>query len=377
MSQPRAEKGMRLQRSSRDTSTLIPHLTEWLSAQLPAGAEPDVTLRSGIDSNGMSAETMVLQLNWTEAEAVRSADLIARMVPAPGDFPVLENYNLPDQFDAMRIVAESSEVPVPRVRFIEPTGDVLGTPFLLMDRVDGLVPPDVMPYTFGDNWLFDATPEQQSRLQHSTIEVLAELHAIPDAATTFAFLDPRQPGSSPLERTLRRAERWYEFAARDSGKSALVERILVWLSANLPDTSSGETVLSWGDARIGNCMYRDFTPVAVLDWELATIGPRELDLAWLIFAHRVFQTIANTYGLPGMPEFLRAEDVTATYRAHSGVQIGDLTWYTLYAALNYCVVFMRSGGRQVHFGEMERPDDIEILFHHRSLVEELLADLGA
>lgn len=375
MSQPRAEKGMRLQRSSRDTSTLIPHLTEWLSTQLPPGAEPDVTLQSGIDSNGMSAETMVLQANWTEAGGAQSAELIARMVPAPGDFPILASYSLPDQFDAMRIVAESSEVPVPRVRFIEPTGDVLGTPFLLMERVDGLVPPDVMPYTFGDNWLFDARPEQQIRLQHSTIEAVAKLHAIPDAATTFAFLDPRQPGSSPLERTLNRAEEWYEFAARDSGTSPLVERILLWLRENLPDT--GETVLSWGDARIGNCMYRDFTPVAVLDWELATIGPRELDLAWLIFAHRVFQTIANTYGLPGMPDFLRAEDVMATYREYSGVQIGDLTWYTLYAALNYCVVFMRSGGRQVHFGEMERPDDIEVLFHHKALVEELLAELGA
>ncbi|WP_433654699.1 phosphotransferase family protein [Nocardia sp. CA-128927] len=377
MSPSPAEPGMRLQRSSRDASTLIPRLTEWLATQLPVDADPNVTLQTGIDSNGMSAETLVLNATWTEAGATQAADLIARMVPAPGDFPILENYSLPDQFDAMRIVAEASDVPVPRVRFIEPTGKVLGTPFLLMDRVDGLVPPDVMPYTFGDNWLFDASPEQQLRLQHSTIEALAKLHAIPDAPTTFAFLDPRQPGSNPLERTLNRAKGWYEFAARDSGTSPLVERILLWLNANLPETSPSETVLSWGDARIGNCMYRDFTPVAVLDWELATIGPRELDLAWLVFAHRVFQTIANTYGLPGMPDFLRAKDAKTAYREFSGVEVGDLTWYTLYAALNYCVVFMRSGGRQVHFGEMARPDDIEILFHHKPLVEELLAEIGA
>lgn len=363
---------MRLQRSSRDAGRLIPLLTEWLSAQLP---DPAVTLQSGIDSNGMSAETLVLQVSWTESGNARVADLIGRMVPAPGDFPILEHYDLQHQFDAMRLVAEAGGVPVPQVRFLEPTGDVLGTPFLLMDRVAGVVPPDVMPYTFGDNWLFDATPEQQSRLQHSTIEALAALHAIPDAATTFAFLDPRQPGSGPLERTLRRTAAWYEFAARDSGASPLAERLLSWLSANLPD--SGETVLSWGDARIGNIMYRDFTPVAVLDWELATIGPRELDLAWVIFAHRVFQTIAGTFGLPGMPDLLREDDVTAAYAEHAGVQVGDLTWYTLYSALNYCIVFMRSGGRQVHFGEMERPDDIEVLFHHKPLVEQLLAAVHA
>ena len=56
-------------------------------------------------------------------------------------------------------------MPVPQVRWMEPTGDVLGTPFFLMDRIDGLVPPDVLPYNFGDNWLFDATPEDQRRLQ--------------------------------------------------------------------------------------------------------------------------------------------------------------------------------------------------------------------
>ncbi|GAB0102275.1 phosphotransferase family protein [Nocardia sp. JMUB6875] len=369
------DKGMRLQRSSRDTATLIPRLTAWVAEQLPADADPDLTLGSGIDSNGMSAETLTLTLNWREAGAPQSVELIARMAPAPGDFPVYEHYDLQGQFDVMRIVAEAGEVSVPRVRFLEPTGGVLGTPFLLMDRIEGLVPPDVMPYTFGDNWLFDATPEQQRRVQDATLEALAKLHAIPDAATTFAFLDPPHPGATLLERNLNRARAWYEFAVRDTGPSPLVERILKWLTANLPDT--GETVLSWGDARLGNVMYRDFTPVAVLDWEMATIGPRELDVAWLLFGHRTFQTIATNFGFPGMPDFMREDDVKAAYSEYSGVQIGDLTWYTMFAALNYCVVLMRAGGRQVHFGEMERPDDVEVFLHHKSLVEQLLAELGA
>ncbi|MFE7802706.1 phosphotransferase family protein [Nocardia sp. NPDC057440] len=371
------DQGMRLQRSSRDPAALIPRLTEWLATQLPDEADPKLTLGSGIDSNGMSAQTLTLTLSWREAGDTEVAGLIARVVPAPGDFPVYEHYNLRDQFDVMRIVAEATDVRVPQVRFLEPTGDVLGTPFLLMDRVDGRVPPDVMPYTFGNNWLFDAAPEQQRRVQESTIETLAKLHAIPDAATTFTFLDPRQPGASLLERNLNRARAWYEFAARDIGPSPLAERILTWLTANLPEPSSYETVLSWGDARLGNCMYRDFAPVAVLDWEMATIGPRELDVAWIVFGHRVFHAIANNFGLPGMPDFMRVEDVRTTYAVHSGVELADLTWYTMFAALNYSVVFMRAGGRQIHFGEMERPDDIELLLHHRSLVEELLAELGA
>ena len=57
--------------------------------------------------------------------------------------------------------------------------------------------------------------------------------------------------------------------------------------------------MSWGDSRIGNILYRDFVPAAVLDWEMAGLGPRELDLAWLVYSHRVFQDIAGSMGLPG------------------------------------------------------------------------------
>ena len=57
---------------------------------------------------------------------------------------------------------------------------MLGTPFFLMDYVDGVVPPDVMPYTFGGNWFADAPAERQRELQDATVEVLAKLHSIPE-----------------------------------------------------------------------------------------------------------------------------------------------------------------------------------------------------
>ncbi len=110
-------------------------------------------------------------------------------------------------------------------------------------------------------------------------------------------------GATPLARNLAKTRAWYEWAAtRASTRSPMVDRALGWLEANLPET--GEAVLCWGDARIGNMMYRDFEPVAVLDWEMASIGPRELDASWIVFAHQVFQTdraglrAARDAGLP-------------------------------------------------------------------------------
>ena len=375
MTQAPPPADLKMQRSSRDASTVPTQLADWLATLLPPGAEPSVVLHSGIDANGMSSETLVLDVTWTEDGEERRGEYVARVAPAQQDIPVFPSYALQDQYDAMRIVGEQSDVPVPQVRWMEPTGSVLGTPFFLMDRIEGVVPQDVLPYNFGDNWLHDAPVEEQRRLQDNTVEVIAKLHAIPDAQTTFGFLDPQQPGVTPLERNLARTRAWYDYAAADIGRSPLVERGLAWLEANLPEAS--ETVLCWGDSRIGNVLYRDFAPVGVLDWEMAAIGPRELDLSWMVFAHQVFESITGMLELPGMPHFLREDDVVAKYEELTGTSLGDLTWYHVYNGLQWCIVFMRTGFRQIHFGEIERPDDVESLFHCKPLVERLLDEAGA
>ena len=369
-----------LQRSSRDATTVPGLLAGWLTTLLPAGADPEVVLHSGIDANGMSSETLVLDATWTEDGVRTTREYVARVAPAQEDFPVFPTYALQDQYVAMRLVAELTDVPVPTVGFMEPTGEVLGTPFFLMDRVDGVIPQDVLPYNFGDNWLHDATPAQQRQLQDASVRVIADLHAIPDAQTAFAFLDPEQPGATPLARNLARTRAWYDFAVPDIGRSPIAERGLAWLEAHLHEAEaggSGDVVLCWGDSRIGNMIYRDFEPVAVLDWEMATIGPRELDLSWIAFAHMVFESITGVMGMPGMPDFMREEDIAATYEEVTGVPLADLTWFHVYNAVQWCVVFMRTGARSIHFGEIERPDDIETLMHHKMLLESILERAGA
>jgi len=371
---------LKMQRSSRDSATVPGLLADWLAGLLPSGAEPEVVLHSGIDANGMSSETLIFDATWTEGGSRDTHEYVARVAPAPQDFPVFETYALEDQYEAMRLVGSLSDVPVPPVSFMEPTGSVLGTPFFLMDRVAGLIPQDVLPYNFGDNWLYDAGEADQRRLQDSTVATIAALHAIPDAATTFAFLDPHRPGATPLARNVARTRAWYDFAVADIGRSPTTERGLAWLEAHLADAEAhgtGETVLCWGDSRIGNTIYEDFTPVAVLDWEMATIGPRELDVSWMVFAHQVFESITEVMQLPGMPHFLREEDVLIAYEEVTGVALGDLTWFHVYNAVQWCIVFMRTGARQIHFGEIERPDDLESLMHHKGLMESILERAGA
>lgn len=374
--EPAVEDVSRLQHSSRDTTTLPALLSTWLSTVMPGGVAPDVTVESGVDSNGMSSETILLTGRWQEGGRTVEQRWVARVAPTPEDVPVFPTYRLDHQFEVMRQVGELTDVPVPRVRWIDDAGTVLGTPFFLMDLVDGQVPPDVMPYTFGDNWFADATPDRQRELQDATVEVLAKLHSIPDAATRFGFLtDVDPPGDTALRRHFGWLKDWYEFAVPDIGRAPTVEKALAWLEDNFPDDVAASTpVLAWGDSRIGNVLYQDFRPVAVLDWEMATVGPRELDIAWIVFAHMVFQELAGLAGLPGLPDVLREDDVRATYESLTGETLGDLTWFYVYSGVIWCCVFMRTTARRVHFGEMERPEDVESAFYHLSLLKRLIGD---
>ncbi|SCX11848.1 phosphotransferase family protein [Mycolicibacterium fluoranthenivorans] len=370
--EPAVEDVSRLQHSSRDVSTVPAAIAQWLATQLPGKDTPVVTVESGVDANGMSSETILLTVDWDGTQQ----RMVARVAPTDADVPVFSSYRLDHQFELMRQVGELTDVPVPRVRWIDTTGDVLGTPFFLMDRVDGIVPPDVMPYTFGGNWFADAPVDRQRELQDSTVEVLAALHSIPDAAQRFAFLSESDPpGDTPLARHFGWLKDWYEFSVPDIGRSELVERALGWLADNFPAEVAATTpVLAWGDSRIGNVLYEDFRPAAVLDWEMATVGPRELDVSWIIFAHMVFQELAGLAGLPGLPDVLREEDVRATYERLTGATLGDMRWFYIYSGVIWCCVFMRTTARRVHFGEMDKPEDVESTFYHASLLRRLLED---
>ena len=373
--EPALDNVERLQRSSRDIATLPAVMSKWLSTVLPGGAVPEVTVESGVDATGMSSETIILTARWRQDGQPIEQKLVARVAPTAEDVQVFPTYRLDHQFEVIREVAELTDVPVPRVRWLETTGGVLGAPFFVMDYIDGVVPPDVMPYTFGGNWFADAPAERQRELQDATVGVLAKLHSIPNAEKTFAFLSEGQEGDTALRRHFNWVQSWYDFAVPDIGRSPLLERTFEWLQNHWPDeVAAGEPVLLWGDARVGNVLYRDYAPVAVLDWEMVTLGPRELDVAWMIYAHMVFQELAGLATLQGLPEVMREEDVRATYQRLTGVEVGDLRWFYVYSGVMWACVFMRTGARRVHFGETEKPDDVESLFYHAGLMRRLIGE---
>jgi aminoglycoside phosphotransferase (APT) family kinase protein len=344
-----------IRRTTRDPEQLRERLQAWLRGRHP-GAE--VGTLQPTSATGMSSDTLLFEARWPSSEPMQFA---ARLAPAPEDVPVFPAYDLTGQYELMR--AAGDHVPVPPTYWDEPDPSYLGTPFFVMGRVDGQVPPDLLPYNFGDSWLFNASVDEQRTLQDSTVDVIADLHRMP--------VPDHLRVDAPLRFHVARTRAWYDFVARHGVGSALVERAFDWLDAHWPATES-EAVVSWGDARIGNVIYREFRPVAVLDWEMAGTGPRELDVAWLVYAHRNFEDIATMLGLPGMPDFLRKDDVVARYCERANVELHDLDWFETYAAVQFAIVYLRVGWRSVHFGERDLPDDPDELLYNREPLQRML-----
>lgn len=354
--------------SHGDLGQLGDRLSAWLASRLP-GHSPRITSIESPDANGMSSETVLFDAEWSGV----NHRLVARIAPGDTTMPVFPAYDLDSQFRVMQQVRENTSVPVPKVYWSEPDPTPLGTPFFVMERAVGQVPPDVMPYNFG-SWITEATEDRRRELQRSTIDILVQLHGIDRPTERFDFL--ALPGSGEtvaeaLAAHIRHEREYYEWTTRTGPRSPLIERAFDWVETNIPD-DNGPAVFCWGDSRIGNVMYQDFRPVAVLDWEMATLGPRELDIGWMTYLHRFFEDIAQLAGLDGLPTLLRLQDVADEYAEATGHTPRDLEYYVTYAALRQATIMLRIQSRAVHFGEATQPDDPDEMIMHRASLEAML-----
>ncbi|MCP3816986.1 phosphotransferase family protein [Streptomyces sp. A3M-1-3] len=345
--------------TTRDPEELGRRLTRWLDGHLPGVRVTGIRVP---ESNGMSSETLLFDIDHPGAP-VRACAL--RLAADPDAYTIFPTYDMPRQHRVMSLVAEHTDVPVPRVQWLEEDPTSLGAPFFVMERAEGRVPPDVMPYTYEGNWLHSATAAQRARLEEASISVIARLHdQVP--AKEAVFLLPSGTGS-PLRLHVDAQRAYYGWVVDGLPSSPLIESAFDRLEQLWP-ADEGPAVLNWGDARIGNIIYAGFEPAAVLDWEMAALVPREVDLGWTVYLHRFFQDLTVSFGQRGLPDFLRRDSIERRYAGLTGHTPRDMEFHTLYAALRHAIVMLRVAYRQVHFGEVQVPENPDgLILHHGSL----------
>ena len=360
----------------RDPEQLRARFEQWFAHVLPDGSAPTVTSVAMPEGNGYSSETLLVDVeHGIDDGSRRSADrelrrFAVRMTPAADAYPVFPEYDLALQYRCLEVVREHTDVPVPDAPWFEADPSWIGSPFLVMRRVDGTAPADIPPYVMA-GWIHDATAEQRVALERVSVGVLAGLHTLDPERHPLRFLDRPQYGDAALDQQLAYQREYFEWA-REGVEYPVVERLFDWLHANRPAVD-GRTTITWGDSRIGNILYREFRPVAVLDWEMAALGPAEVDVAWMIWMHRFFEDLAANYGLAGLPDFLRRDRVIEVYQELSGAELHDMEWFEVLAATRMAIITIRTSMRTIVFGQAEQPADPDDVIGFRHVLERMLA----
>jgi aminoglycoside phosphotransferase (APT) family kinase protein len=163
---------------------------------------------------------------------------------------------------------QQTEVPVPNALVLCEDKGVLGTPFYLMERLEGRV--------FSDCALPGLAAEERRGIYFGVADAMARLHAVdPD---DIGLSDFGKPGNY-FERQIGRWSRQY--AESSSDRIAALDEVIAWLPENAPP-DDGRVSIAHGDFRLGNMLFHPERPevIGILDWELSTLGHPLADLGF-------------------------------------------------------------------------------------------------
>jgi aminoglycoside phosphotransferase (APT) family kinase protein len=222
----------------------------------------------------------------------------------------------------------------------EPT--LLGAPFLAMEVLPGRIVQQSPNYN-REGWLAEMSTEGRVRVWTNALQMLARIHRVETQG--FEFLDRPERGQRGLDQYLRWVEEWYVWA-RAGRPHRITDIAIEHLKTRRPrDAVVG---LLWGDPQPSNLLFGpDGDITGVIDWEMATLGPPETDVAWWLFFDDLFSTGMGVPRLEGLPD--RAACIRI-YEEAAGRRLQNLEYYSLLAAFRMAVVGMRSVDRQIKRG---------------------------
>lgn len=332
-----------------DLADMQSRLTAWLQQKMTLARNLSI---SGMERSGagLSNETFLFDLSWQEAGQQRSDRMVLRCPPK--EYPVFPEYSLGKQFHVMECL-QGTNVPVPRVFWLEEDEKVLDTPFYIMGCIDGVIPPEYPPYhSFGV--YYDATPQQRAKMWWGSLEAMSKVHLLDWKGLGFSFLGIPKSGTGPLDQQL---EYWEDFLNwRKEEPQPILEATLDWLKEKryIPE----HVTLCWGDCRMPNTIYSPSGDVlGVLDWEMAYLGDPESDLGFFLFLdwqHSV------GYGVPRLDGSPDKEETVQRYQELTGWKVENLLYNEVLAAFRAGVVILSVFKNFNKMGVALPAEDIEL-----------------
>ena len=219
-----------------------------------------------------------------------------------------------------------TKVPVPNAVLLCEDEEVLGSPFYVMEFVEGT------PYRTADE-LAPLGPERTRDAVLSLVDTLVELHAVDPAEVGLA--DFGRPEGF-LDRQLRRWGKQLE-GSRNRDLAG-IDELHATLGRRLPQSPAATVV--HGDYRLDNVLMGDDDEIkAILDWEMSTLGDPLTDLGLLVMYSMPLgmpdSPVSTTAQAPGHPD---PAELVARYAERSGRDVSAVSWYTAFAWFKLAVI---------------------------------------
>lgn len=318
-------------------------LQDWLATQKPDWRDIVVKPLNVTLGAGFSADIFFVEVDYVEAGEARGQTLVVRRQPT--DLEVVFGSSLALQGKMMAALDARGDLPVPPWIGMHLESDILGLPFLVMGKVEGECAKQKPNYNL-EGWLVEMTPAQRGQAFANAIAAFGSMARI-DWHDGFEFLALPDLGKPGLDQYVGALEAWHKAAGKGRAMP-IVDAAMTYVRDNMPD-DAGVNVL-WGDPTPSNVMFAPDGGVnALIDWELAALGPAELDLAWWLYFDDLFGRRFGVTRLEGLPS---RDETIAFWEAASGQTARHLDYYDIVAALRMALVAVGAFDRQVGIGNI-------------------------
>jgi aminoglycoside phosphotransferase (APT) family kinase protein len=319
-------------------------LRDWLESNVAGWSNVELRPLQVTLGSGFSAEIFFVDVEYDGAEGRESRTLVVRRQPT--DLEVVLGSSLELQGRMMAALDRMQVVPVPEWIGMELDPAVLGLPFLIMGRVDGQSATQNPNYN-SVGWLADMSPAQRRLSWQNAIEAFAKLSRIDWDRDGFGFLARPEWGEPGLDQYLGHIEAWYHGCRKDR-EMPYVDAAIAYIRKEQPPKTAVNVL--WGDSTPSNVMFTPEGGVsALIDWELAALGPAELDLAWWLYFDDLFSRRFGVPRLEGLPT--RTESIEIWEQA-TGRKAQHMAYYDVVVALRMALVVVGAFDRQVGVGNI-------------------------